>query len=74
MKERDLAEQFLRDHVLAARALAALQLNQLPEEIRSRVNQAIANGTRHAELRTRINSAAKRSLCWYRAMGRSRFG
>jgi hypothetical protein len=31
MKERDLAEQFLRDHVLAARVLVALQLNQLPE-------------------------------------------
>lgn len=38
MKERDLAEQFLRDHVLAARALAALQLNQLPDEIRSRAS------------------------------------
>jgi hypothetical protein len=45
MKERDLAEQFLRDHVVAARALVALHLNQLPEEIRSRVNQAVANGT-----------------------------
>ena len=56
MKERDLAEQFLRDHVLAARALAALLLNQLPEEIRSRVNLAIANGTGFAELRTRIST------------------
>jgi hypothetical protein len=56
MKERDLAEQFLRDHVLSARALVALQLNQLPDGIRSRVNQAIANGTGHAELRTRIDT------------------
>jgi hypothetical protein len=56
MKERDLAEQFLRDHVLAARALAALLLNQLPDEIRSRVNLAIANGTGFAELRTRIST------------------
>jgi len=56
MKERDLAEQFLRDHVLAARALVALQLNQLPEEIRSRVNQAIANGTGYAALHTRIST------------------
>ena len=56
MKDRDLAEQFLRDHVLAARALAALLLNQLPEEIRSRVNLAIANGTGFAELRTRIST------------------
>ena len=55
MKERDLAEQFLRDHVLAARALIALQLNQLPEEIRSRVNLSIANGTGCAALRTRID-------------------
>jgi hypothetical protein len=56
MKERDLAEQFLRDHVLASRALAALLLNQLPGEIRSRVNLAIANGTGFAELRTRIST------------------
>jgi hypothetical protein len=56
MKERDLAEQFLRDHVLAARALVALQLNQLPDGIRSRVNQAIANGTGYTELRTRIDT------------------
>ena len=56
MKERDLAEQFLRDHVLAARALVALQLNQLPNGIRSRVNQAIANGTGYTQLRRRIDS------------------
>jgi hypothetical protein len=56
MKERDLAEQFLRDHVLASRALAALLLNQLPEEIRSRVNLAIANGTGYTELPARIDS------------------
>ena len=56
MKERDLAEQFLRDHVLAARALVALKLNQRPDGIRSRVNQAIANGTGFAELRTRIGT------------------
>ena len=56
MSERDLAETFLRNHVLAARALTALLLNQLPEEIRSRVNLAIANGTGFAELRTRIET------------------
>jgi hypothetical protein len=56
MNERELAEQFLRDHVLAARALVALQLNQLPDEIQSRVNQAIANGTGYAELPTRIST------------------
>jgi hypothetical protein len=51
MTERNLAEQFLRDHVRASRALAAPQLNQ---EIRSRVNQAVANGTGYVELRTQI--------------------
>jgi hypothetical protein len=56
MKERDLAEQFLRDHVLASCALVALQLNQLPDGIRSRVNLAIANGTGHVELRPQIET------------------
>lgn len=56
MDDRTLAEQFLRDHVLAARALAALLLNQLPGEIRSLVNVAIANGTGFAELCTRIST------------------
>ena len=36
--------------------MAALLLNQLPEEIRSRVNLAIANGTGFAELGTRIST------------------
>lgn len=56
MGDRELAETFLHNHVLAARALVALLLNQLPEEIRSRVNLAIANGTGFAELRTRIST------------------
>jgi hypothetical protein len=56
MKERDLAEQLLRDQMLSARALVALQLNRLHPEIRSRVNQAIANGAGHVELRTRIST------------------
>jgi hypothetical protein len=56
VKERDLAEQLLRDQMLSARALVALQLNQLHPEIRSRVNQAITNGTGYAELRTRIST------------------
>jgi hypothetical protein len=36
--------------------LAALQLNQLPEAIRSRVNLAIAKCTGYADLRTRIDT------------------
>jgi hypothetical protein len=50
--------------------LVALQLNQLPEEIRSGVNQAIANGTGYAELRTRINTG-ETGLCWCRRMDRN---
>jgi hypothetical protein len=39
--KRALAEQLQRDHVLAARALSALILSELPEEVRSRVHQAV---------------------------------
>jgi hypothetical protein len=56
MKERDLAEQLLRDQMLSARALVALQVNRLHPEIRSRVNQAIANGAGRLLLRTDINT------------------
>ena len=31
-------------------------LNQLPDEIRTRVHQAISNGTGYVELRTRIET------------------
>lgn len=56
MNERALAEQFLRDHVLAARALVALQLNQLPDAVRSLVHEAVQRGTGFTELRTRIET------------------
>jgi hypothetical protein len=56
MKERELAEVLLRDHVLASRALVALQLNQLPEVVRSRVHEAIKRGGGFTELRTRIET------------------
>lgn len=49
MEEFNLADQLLRDNVLAARALVALQLNSMHPEIHGRVNQAIANGAGHLE-------------------------
>lgn len=55
-RERALAEQFHRDQVLATRALASLMLNELPDEIRLRVHQALHDGTGYVELRTRIES------------------
>jgi len=51
-----LAEQLQRDHVLATRALAALMLNELPEQVRSRVHQAVHDGTGYVELRTRVET------------------
>ena len=44
------------DHLLASRALVALQLNQLPDAVRSRVHEAIHCGSGFAELRTRIET------------------
>jgi hypothetical protein len=54
--QRALAEQLQRDQVLATRALAALMLNELIDEVRSRVHQAIHDSTGYVELRTRIES------------------
>ena len=51
-----LAKQLQRDQVLASRALAALMLNELPEQVRSRVHQAVHDGTGYVELRTRIET------------------
>jgi hypothetical protein len=56
LKERDVAELFLRDQMLSARALVALQMQELPPEIRFRASQAIAEGTGYAQLRTRIDN------------------
>lgn len=56
MSTRPLAEQLQRDQVLAARALAAIMLNELPEIVPSRVHQAINDGTGYVELRTRIET------------------
>jgi hypothetical protein len=38
------------------RALASLMLNELPDEVRSRVHRAIHDGTGYVELRTRIET------------------
>ncbi len=56
MKERDLNERFLSDHILAARAFAAVQLNTLPDHVRARVNEAIRRGSGRIELRTDIET------------------
>lgn len=56
MSSRALAEQLSRDQILATRALAALMLNELPEQVRSRVHQAVHDGTGYVELRTRIET------------------
>ena len=38
------------------RALAALMPNELPEQVRSRINQAVHDGTGYVEVRTRIET------------------
>ena len=55
MSERELAEMLLRDHLLAAPALTALQLRQLSPDAQAHFNEAILAGTGHVELRTRID-------------------
>jgi hypothetical protein len=55
MTRRALAQQLQRDQVLAARAMTSPMLNELPEDVRSRVHQAVHDGRGHVELRTQIN-------------------
>jgi hypothetical protein len=55
MDVRALAEQLLRDHLLAASALTAQQLRQLSPDAQAHLNDAILSGTGHVELRTRID-------------------
>ena len=55
---RALAEQLHLDQVRASRALVAVMLNELPAMVRSRVYQAVHDGTRYVELRTRIETGA----------------
>jgi hypothetical protein len=53
---RALAEQLHRNQVLATRALVALMLNELPDQVRSRVHQAVHDGTGCVEVRTQIET------------------
>jgi hypothetical protein len=45
MHERELAETLLRDRLLAAIALTALQLRQLSPDAQAHLNDAILSGT-----------------------------
>ena len=56
MDDRDLAHMLLQNHFTAAAALTALQMRQLPDEVQTRVHDAIRNGTAHIELRTRLDT------------------
>lgn len=58
MKDEELAETFLRDHLLAASALMALQLRHVPEVVRLRLMDAVTSGTGVVELRTRIEAGS----------------
>ncbi|HEV7490236.1 MAG TPA: hypothetical protein VGO25_05485 [Rhodanobacteraceae bacterium] len=57
MDDCELAEQLLQDHLTVAGALVDLQLRYLPDEVRSRVFDAVRNQPGHVELRTRIDEA-----------------
>ena len=56
MEESELAEKLLGDHFIVAGALVDLQLGQMADDVRTRVFNAVRNGTGHVELRTRIES------------------
>jgi len=58
---RALAEQLHLDQVRASRALVAVMLNELPAMVRSRVYQAVHDGTRYVDLRTRIGRDGARA-------------
>jgi len=55
-EEGDLAARAL-DEVTAAGALTALQMRQLPEDVRTRVSEALRHGTGHVEVRTRLDTS-----------------
>ena len=57
MDEREWADELLSDHFTVAGALVDLQPRYLPDEVRSRVFDAVRNQTGHVELRTRIDEA-----------------
>jgi hypothetical protein len=57
MDDRVLADMLLRDHFTATAALIALILHDLPEFVRSRVFDAVRNGTGKVELRTRVEAS-----------------
>ena len=56
MDDRDLAHMLLQNHFTAAAALITLQLHHLPDEVRTRVMDAVRNGTGKVELRTCVES------------------
>lgn len=55
-EERDLAE-LLENEVAAAGAFTALQMHQLPDDVRTRTSDALSNGIGHLELRTRLDTS-----------------
>lgn len=57
MTDSGLARKFLHDHFTASAALIALMLKNLPDEVRTRIMDAVRNGTGKVELRTRVESS-----------------
>jgi hypothetical protein len=55
-EEGELAELAL-DDVTAAGRLTAFQMGQLPEDVRTRISEALRQGTGHVELRTRLDTS-----------------
>lgn len=56
MDDRDLAHMLLQNHFTAAAALISLQLHNLPDDVRTRLVDAVRNGTGKVELRTGVDS------------------
>jgi hypothetical protein len=55
-EEGELAELAL-DDVTAAGRLTAFQMGQLPEDVRTRISEALRHGTGHVEVRTRLDTS-----------------
>lgn len=54
-----MAGALLRSHFTASSTLIALMLKNLPDKVRSRVIDAVNNGTGKVELRTRVHDESE---------------
>jgi hypothetical protein len=56
VNDHDLAAKLVQDHFTATAALIAVMVKHLPDDVSTRVLDAVRNGTGKVELRTRVES------------------